>query len=187
MNGRIALGFVLALFACEQTSRNPAAEDTDRANGTRTRFPRTATIHVSTRYPADEESGLTSRLLDTAATGAFYVGDTLYMDAFALRDAVAPSATIVQRGGVLYVNDSLFGPAKAMLRRVTLVDAKQLARRFGAYIHTATEPEYGHATIYPREILLFLVRNREHQDRVAVLVGARAEGLLPPLAAPRRD
>lgn len=127
----------------------------------------------------DEESGITSRVVATPdGRNPIFRGDTLYADAAALAAAIGVKTAVSLDGTRIRVGSRTldvrgFGEGGGIY-----VPVRAFARELGAF--TYPERDVKGIRVYPRATLQYLLANRERPDEVAVLRGAREQGLLPP-------
>jgi hypothetical protein len=127
----------------------------------------------------DEESGITSRVVATPdGRNPIFRGDTLYADAAALAAAIGVKTAVSLDGTRIRVDPRTLDIPGFRVRGGIYVPVRAFARELGAFTYPHLDTKG--VTVYPRATLLYLLANRERPDEVAVLRGAREQGLLPP-------
>jgi hypothetical protein len=127
----------------------------------------------------DEESGITSRVVATpGGRNPIFRGDTLYADAAALAAAIGVKTAVSLDGTRIRVGSRTLDVRGFREGGGIHVPVRAFARELGAF--TYPERDVNGITVYPRATLQYLLANRERPDEVAVLRGAREQGLLPP-------
>jgi hypothetical protein len=126
----------------------------------------------------DEESGIISRLVATPqGRNPIFRGDTLYADAAALAAAIGVKTAVSLDGTRVRVDSGTLDVPGLRIRGGIYVPVRAFARALGAFTYPESDAEG--ITVYPRAALLYLLANRERPDEVAVLRGAKEQGLLP--------
>jgi hypothetical protein len=126
----------------------------------------------------DEESGIITRVVATPdGRNPIFRGDTLYADAAALAAAIGVKTAISLDGTRVRVDSRTLDVRGFRERGGIYVPVRAFARDLGAF--TYPERDAKGITVYPRATLQYLLANRERPDEVAVLRGAREQGLLP--------
>jgi hypothetical protein len=126
----------------------------------------------------DEESGIITRVVATPdGRNPIFRGDTLYADAAALAAAIGVKTAVSLDGTRVSAGSRTLDVRGLPVRGGIYVPVRTFARELGAF--TYPERDTQGITVYPRAALQYLLANRERPDEVAVLRGAREEGLLP--------
>src|SRR5918999_6149973 len=181
---RITSFAVLALFlsaaACERRDDAAVADSprTTMASDTG-RIVDSTMVHVAVLDPRDEESGIVGRGVSASAGRAPMLrSDTLFADAKSVAAAIGADTSITLERDRVSAGGRVLDVRGFRARGGVYVPVRSFARALGAF--TYPERDANGVTIYPRPVLEWLLANRENPDEVAVLRGAREEGLLPP-------
>jgi hypothetical protein len=175
---------VLALFvcgtACEPGDDAPVADSPRATVASDTgRIVDSTMVHVAVLDPRDEESGIGGRVVSAPAGRAPMLrSDTIFADAKAVAAAIGADTSITLERDRVSVGGRILDVRGFRTRGGVYVPVRSFARALGAF--TYPEQDANGVRIYPRPVLEWLLANRENPDEVAVLRGAREEGLLPP-------
>jgi hypothetical protein len=136
-------------------------------------------VQVAVLDPRDEESGIGGRVVSAPAGRAPMLrSDTLFADATAVAAAIGADTSITLERDRVSAGGRRLDVRGFRARGGVYVPVRSFSRALGAF--TYPERDANGVRIYPRPVLEWLLANRENPDEVAVLRGAREEGLLPP-------
>jgi hypothetical protein len=155
-----------------RSAREISAPDTGR-------FVDSQMVLVAVVAPeVDEESGIITKVVAMPQRRAPILrADTLYADGAALAAAIGVNSSVSLDGIRIRVDSRTLDVRGFRTGGGIYVPVRAFARELGAF--TYPERDAQGITVYPRAALEYLRANRERQDEVPVLRGAREQGLLP--------